>query len=128
MALRDSRDDVSTAPDLATEVTESTDAHERLASLRRELDSVDHRLRDALRARLDVCEEIGRLKRDHDIAVMQPARVGEVTRGARDFAERNGMSPDYLESLYELIIAETCRVEDTLVASDADRHPRADTA
>ncbi|MBY6539828.1 chorismate mutase [Rhodococcus sp. BP-349] len=101
--------------------SESTaDPQVDLAALRRELDVVDQRLRDALRDRLRVCEEVGLLKRRFDIPVMQPARVDQVTRSAREYATRHDLSPDYLEEVYALIIAETCRVEDLLVASDTD--------
>lgn len=100
------------------------DPSDRLAALRGELDRIDAGLRDALRDRLRVCEEVGRLKRDHDIPVMQPARVDQVTRGARDYAERNELDPDYLEAVYRLIIAETCRVEDLLVAERPDDSAR----
>ncbi|MFC7959500.1 chorismate mutase [Rhodococcus sp. NPDC003994] len=100
------------------------DPSDRLAALRGELDRIDAGLRDALRDRLRVCEEVGRLKRDHDIPVMQPARVDQVTRGAREYAERNELDPDYLEAVYRLIIAETCRVEDLLVAERPDDSTR----
>lgn len=98
----------------------SDDPQLGLATLRSELDAIDIRLRDALRDRLRVCEQVGRLKRDFDIPVMQPDRVGHVTQSARDYARRHGLSADYLESLYTLIIAETCRVEDLLVAAGTD--------
>ncbi|MBY6364782.1 chorismate mutase [Rhodococcus corynebacterioides] len=106
------------ANDRESTAGDAVDPQDRLAALRADLDRIDTRVRDALRDRLRVCEEVGRLKRDHDIPVMQPARVDQVTRGARAYAERHDIDPDYLDAVYRSIIAETCRVEDRLVAAD----------
>lgn len=87
-----------------------------LADLRAELDALDAELRDALRRRLYQCVRIGRYKRDHDISVMQPGRVGVVRESAAAYAVAHGLDPDFLRRLYDLIIAEACRLEDQLVA------------
>ncbi|MBY6368496.1 chorismate mutase family protein [Rhodococcus corynebacterioides] len=111
------------ANDRESTADDAADPQNRLATLRAELDRIDAGLRDALRDRLRVCEEVGRLKRDHDIPVMQPARVDQVTRGAREYAERHDVDPDYFDAVYRSIIAETCRVEDLLVGADDSGRP-----
>jgi len=89
----------------------------RLEALRGELDAVDGRLRETLRDRLDCCVRIGQLKRDSAIPMMQPQRIGIVQQRAAAFAAEHGMSPSFLRALYELIIAETCRIEDEIIAA-----------
>ncbi|MCL2534133.1 MAG: chorismate mutase family protein [Nocardiaceae bacterium] len=94
-----------------------------LERLRAELDTIDSRLLDNIRARLDVCVRIAEVKRRQDIPMMQPHRVGLVQDRAERFARANGLSPEFLRRLYEVMIAETCRVEDDVIGSDGDpRH------
>lgn len=93
------------------------DAMARLEALRGELDAVDGRLRETLRERLDCCAQIGRLKRDSAIPMMQPQRIGIVQQRAAAFAEEHGMSASFLRAFYELIITETCRIEDEIIAA-----------
>jgi chorismate mutase-like protein len=103
-------------------VTEETDIH--LASLRRELDEIDAQLQDNIRARIDVCARVALVKREHEIPMMQPGRVGVVQERARAFARRHGLSEDFLASVYELLISEACRVEDLIIdaeSTSADR-------
>jgi|GEM_PF-672242 len=93
------------------------DATAQLETLRGELDAVDGRLRETLRERLDCCARIGRLKRDGAIPMMQPHRIGIVQQRAAAFAEEHGMSPSFLRAFYDLIITETCRIEDEIIAA-----------
>ena len=91
------------------------DAQRILALLRDELDGLDRTLLETLRRRLDCCCRIGLHKRDHAIPMMQPHRIGVVQARAAAFAAEHGMNPDFLRSLYELIITETCRLEDEII-------------
>ena len=86
-----------------------------LADLRAELDGIDDRLLDDVRARIEVCTRIAVIKRKHAIPVMQPLRVGAVHEHAHGYALDHDMSPKFLHDLYDLLIAETCRLEDLIV-------------
>ena len=86
-----------------------------LQALREELDGLDRTLLETLRQRLDCCCRIGLHKRDHAIPMMQPHRIGVVQARAAAFAAEHGMSPSFLRALYELIITETCRLEDEII-------------
>lgn len=88
-----------------------------LEHLRAQLDGVDDELLDNVRARIEICTRIAVLKRRHDIPVMQPRRVGAVHEHARSYALDHDLSPQFLRELYDLLIAETCRVEDRIVAA-----------
>ncbi|WP_433613140.1 chorismate mutase family protein [Prescottella agglutinans] len=91
-----------------------------LERLRAELDAIDGRLLEDIRARIDVCVRIAEVKRRQSIPMMQPQRVGLVQARAEQFARANGLSPEFLRRLYEVMIAETCRVEDAVIGSDSD--------
>ncbi|MDH6281130.1 chorismate mutase family protein [Prescottella agglutinans] len=91
-----------------------------LERLRAELDAIDGRLLEDIRARIDVCIRIGEVKRRQRIPMMQPQRVGLVQARAEQFAHENGLSPEFLSRLYDVMIAETCRIEDDVIGSNGD--------
>jgi 4-amino-4-deoxychorismate mutase len=91
-----------------------TDGDE-LARLRAELDATDYRLLDALRARMDCCRKIAEYKREHGVPMMQPQRIGVVQGRAARYGEANNLDPGFLQRLYEIIISETCRIEDLII-------------
>jgi len=93
--------------------------------LRSELDRIDGSLLDTLRLRIGCCVEIAHVKRTHGVPMMQPHRIGVVQRRAARYAEEHGLSAEFLRRLYDLVIAETCRVED-LVIDGAPAVPRAE--
>jgi 4-amino-4-deoxychorismate mutase len=105
-----------------TSATGATVAEE-LEAMRAELDRIDERLLDTLRARLECCERIARHKREHGISMMQPHRIGIVQERAARYAEAHAMSAPFLRRLYDLVIAEACRLEDLVIASAASREP-----
>jgi len=88
-----------------------------LQALRDELDALDRTLLETLRQRLDCCCRIGLHKRDHAIPMMQPHRIGVVQERAATFAAEHGMNPEFLRTLYELVITETCRLEDEIIGT-----------
>jgi chorismate mutase len=49
--------------------------------------------------------------------MMQPHRIGVVQARAAAFAAEHGLSPAFLHALYELIITETCRLEDEIIGA-----------
>ncbi len=91
-----------------------------LADLRAELDGIDDRLLEDVRARIEVCTRIAVIKRKYEIPVMQPLRVGAVHEHAHRYALDHDVSPKFLHDLYDLLIAETCRLEDLIVDDPAE--------
>lgn len=95
--------------------TKATDPDVILGDRRDELDALDAQLLDILRRRIECCVSIAQLKREHDIPMMQPGRVGVVHQRAEAFGQEHGISTEFLRILYEVIITETCRVEDLII-------------
>jgi 4-amino-4-deoxychorismate mutase len=50
---------------------------------------------------------------------MQPHRIAIVQQRAASYAAEHGIDADFLHRLYDLIIDETCRVEDVVIANAA---------
>lgn len=93
------------------------EAGRRLESLRSELDALDERLLDVLRDRIGVCVRIAHHKSEHGVPMMQPHRIGLVQERASLYGARHGVDQDFLRRLYDLIIQETCRVEDLVMGN-----------
>ncbi|WP_329008754.1 chorismate mutase family protein [Streptomyces sp. NBC_01601] len=90
-----------------------------IEGLRAELDAIDERFLEQLRARIEKCVEIGHFKREHDVPMMQPHRIGVVQERAACYGERHGIDRDFLRRLYDLVIEETCRVEDRVIGGSS---------
>ncbi|RKT87422.1 chorismate mutase [Saccharopolyspora antimicrobica] len=88
-----------------------------LTKLRGELDNIDERLLDIVRERIDCCVRIARHKNEHGIPMMQPHRIGIVQERAANYGRAHDVDPDFLRRLYDLIIGETCRVEDIVMGN-----------
>ena len=91
-----------------------------LETLRAQLDRIDAEFLAALGARVDVCRRIAHHKREHGVPMMQPHRIGVVQQRAARFAEANGLDLTFMQRLYDLIIAETCRIEDLIIDAGID--------
>jgi 4-amino-4-deoxychorismate mutase len=46
---------------------------------------------------------------------MQPGRIGVVQDRAAKYAAMHGIDSAFLRRLYEMVIAETCRLEDAVI-------------
>ncbi len=86
-----------------------------LEELRAQLDGIDERLLHLVHERIELIVRIAEHKREHGVPMMQPHRVNAKQERAAAFAVENGLDPSYLLRLYELIIEESCRVEDEVI-------------
>jgi chorismate mutase-like protein len=96
---------------------QASDQIDGLAGLRSELDGIDARLLEIVRRRLDVCVRIAEYKRQHEVPMMQPHRVGLVHDRAARFGAEHGIDESFMHRLYDLIITETCRIEDLVIGT-----------
>ncbi len=83
---------------------------------RRRLDGLDDEIARLLGARFEVCREIARYKRAHDIPMMQPNRVAIVREHYLARGEEANLPAEFTADLFELLIAATCKEEDELMA------------
>ncbi|GAA3723391.1 chorismate mutase [Salinactinospora qingdaonensis] len=86
-----------------------------LEKLRERMSQIDERLLDTLRERIECGVEIAHHKRENNIPMMQPHRIGVAQQRAAEYGQRHGINTDFLRQLYDLVISETCRVEDVVI-------------
>ncbi|TFY90626.1 chorismate mutase [Pseudomonas kairouanensis] len=86
-----------------------------LQPMREHLDQINNHLVDLLCERMNVCMDIAELKAVHDIPMMQPQRIVQVFDQLKNKSVSVGLRSEYVESIFRLIIEETCVQEDHLI-------------
>ena len=98
-------------------------SHETVAELeqlRSKLGAIDESLLDQLRQRLECCVQIAEVKKANGVPMMQPHRIGVAHERAARYGKEHGISQDFLRKLYDVVIDETCRLEDLVIGSDSE--------
>ena len=99
-----------------------------LQAFRAEIDQIDAQLLALLKRRFDVCREVALYKRHAVIPMMQAGRVQQVKEKARRMAAAHGIDENFISAIYDLIIAEACRLEDRIIddpdSSESGRETR----
>ena len=77
-----------------------------LESLRTEVDDVDAKIVDLLAIRFRITSKIGRLKALHALEAVDPDREAAQQARLRELAQRSGLNPDLVVSVFRSIIDE----------------------
>jgi chorismate mutase-like protein len=99
-----------------------------LSKYRNRIDEVDEEILRLIAERGEVAREVGRYKRDAGIPMMQPDRITEVLRRTAEIAEQHGTDSAFARRLFELIIDETCRVEDDVINDEPNSRNVSDSS
>lgn len=91
-----------------------------LEPYRRRLDELDETIAKAFGERFEVCRQIAFYKKDHEIPMMQPGRVEEVRSRYLARGSDLDLPADFTNSLFELLIGATCKMEDELMAAEGE--------
>ena len=80
--------------------------------LRAEIDELDARLWETISARMDVSRRIGKWKKAHDVAPLQPKRFQQLSEQVAHFAKENGLSADFAQEVLKLIHEESLKQQE----------------
>ena len=88
--------------------TLSTTLHSTLSTLnlyelRSEIDEVDDRLWSLIAKRLEIAKRIGAYKKEHNLPVLQPARYNDILLRRLEWAKKNGIPQDTVQSIMEAL-------------------------
>jgi chorismate mutase len=89
-----------------------------LEELRDDIDRVDEVIVRLLNERARVAVEIGRLKKELNVAIYQPDREKQVLEHVRHVAGEGPLGADAIARLFERIIDEARRLERRIVHGD----------
>ncbi|MEI6021796.1 MAG: chorismate mutase [Bacteroidota bacterium] len=91
------------------------DQGNQLDGLRKMIDEIDDDIMNALKRRIQVIEEIGKYKKEHNIAIFQLNRWQEILRSRSQWADKMGLSRQHIEKLCQLLHEESIRVQNDLM-------------
>lgn len=86
-----------------------------LTPFRARLDELDEQIARLLGERFDICREVADYKSANDVPMMQPDRVQQVRARYLARGAEVGLPTDFTESLFDLLIGATCKLEDELI-------------
>lgn len=88
---------------------------EVLEPLRREIDAIDDRIVDLLAQRQGIVRRVAAIKGRHGIPVLVPERIDQVKERNAARAATQGLDPDFIRRLYDLVIEAACAEEHGLI-------------
>ena len=88
-----------TAVDISAHDGDSTE----LASLRQQIDETDDELWALLSKRMNISQQIGKYKREHNMPVLQRTRYNELLRRRMQWAEQHGIDPEAAKQIMDII-------------------------
>ena len=92
-----------------------SDGSEELNWLRAEIDELDERLWDTIAARMEVSERIGKWKKAHGVAPLQPERYPQIVEKLQiknEEVKNKSLSTDFMLHIWELIHKESLRKQE----------------
>ena len=90
-------------------IRDSKETTESLSALRKQIDELDNALMDLLTRRMRVSREIATYKKEHNMAVVQTGRYGEILDKRSTQGVRCGMDPGVVRKIFEAIHEESVR-------------------
>jgi len=85
---------------------------ERISSLRKRIDEIDEKILCLLKERVEVCENIGLIKREQGIPVRDRQRENEQFTRITGKASKLGLKPQEVKTVYKEIIAMSIRAQE----------------
>lgn len=86
---------------------EETDYINRLTIFRNELDQLDQNLIELLASRMFIAEQIGKLKQEKNVSILQSSRWNELMQKMIISGTSRGLSEDFIEKLFKAIHLES---------------------
>lgn len=94
---------------------ENAELTNKLAELRKIIDEIDDDILNALKKRVQIIEQIGAYKKEHNITIFQLERWQEILRTRGQWADKLGLSRQHIEKICQLLHEESIRVQNGLM-------------
>jgi len=96
-------------------VFEKESAVKKLNTLRKEINVIDNELIKILSSRMQVSKNIGLVKKEQNVAVLQPNRWNEILKESILKGEQVGLSNQFMEKIYKAIHQESIKIQETVI-------------
>jgi chorismate mutase len=88
---------------------------EEIEKLRSDLDDIDMEILQLLMRRTEIVKEIGLIKKQYDIPVVDKRREKKVCNNAKEFALEHDLDSDQIESIFKEIIQFSKKVQSEIL-------------
>ncbi|WP_317898675.1 chorismate mutase [Aurantibacillus circumpalustris] len=102
---------------LRKQSSDDPETTDKLLELRKIIDEIDDELMNVLKKRIQIIEEIGAYKKEHDITIFQLERWQEILRTRGQWADKMGISRQHIEKICQLLHEESIRIQNGLMNS-----------
>ncbi|MBT8375820.1 MAG: bifunctional 3-deoxy-7-phosphoheptulonate synthase/chorismate mutase type II [Winogradskyella sp.] len=100
---------------IRTEESKSTVFKNKINTLRTQIDVIDHQLIDILGKRMTVANEIGKLKKEHNVAVLQTKRWNEILGKMILQGEEKNLSEEFILRVFKAIHQESINHQEEII-------------
>lgn len=80
-----------------------------LLARRKQIDEIDNELWQLIAKRLDIAQQIGQYKREHNLPILQSARYNDILQKRLDWAAGHGISQSAVQKIIEILHEESIR-------------------
>ena len=92
---------------------------ETLNLLRSKIDQIDHKMLEILAQRMEIVRQIGMVKKDANLTVLQIKRWAEIFQSRGEHGSRLGLDAEMIRQLYELIHLESIALQEKIVGDES---------
>ncbi|MES5869037.1 chorismate mutase [Bacillus cereus group sp. RP32] len=87
----------------------------QLNHYRKKIDEIDSELLKILSERFELVRQVGILKKNETIDIMQPNRMQEIFETRKVLGKDLGLDTTFIKPLFDLIIDYSCNIEDEII-------------
>jgi len=106
------------------ELTEDPVFNTQLEQLRKQIDQIDRNLLELLSQRMEVIRDIGEVKHNNDITILQPARWAQIMETRLAEADSRELEPGFVRRMLQLMHQESINAQVKVFREQRDRQPR----
>ncbi|HKL34814.1 MAG TPA: bifunctional 3-deoxy-7-phosphoheptulonate synthase/chorismate mutase type II [Salegentibacter sp.] len=97
------------------EISESEDFKNKLNTLRAKIDVADNQLIELLSKRMEISDEIGRVKKSQNVSVLQTKRWNEILGNMVLEGEQHGLSEEFILRLFKAVHQESINHQEKIM-------------
>ncbi len=103
--------------------TDDPDFLAQMENCRSAIDEIDEEIITLIAARMQLVREIGAIKKDKNIAVLQPERFRALREALQARGGKNELSPEFIALFLEAVHQESINQQETIVNDKTQNHP-----
>jgi len=97
------------------ETDEAAEYRNKINTLRTQIDVIDHQLIEMLGKRMNVADDIGKLKKDHNVAVLQTKRWNEILGKMILQGEEKNLSEEFILRVFKAVHQESINHQEKII-------------